>query len=259
MGLDFGAHEHVVFERAPLQVVLCQIKFAPIYSLLSDAGVAGFQEAIRARYPNSNKSVDAQFQVAGQQMSVTQSAPTFQFQSEDGSWTVSLSTDFVSLETPAYRHFGDFVSRLDQILVALARTVHPPTAVRIGLRKVNRLTHPGVTESSHWDDLLKPELLGLVAAKDLPAPVFFSYSEVHFPDEDNVLVVRHGKDQTDHTAYLIDADYYTERPYSLEDTGPALDLLQHFSDGATSFFHWCLQPDLYEYLSPHPRTEEESS
>ncbi len=256
MALDFGRHDDVVFSRAPLQVVLCQIKFPPIYSLLSEAGVAGFQEAIRPLYPKANKSVDAQVQMTDQQMSVTKSAPTFQFQPEDGSWTVSLSADFVSLETPQYRHFGEFVRRLDHILVALSRTVHPATANRIGLRKVNRLTDPEAAEPSHWEGLLKRELLGIVAAPSLPSRVAFTYSEVHFPDEDNVMVVRHGKDPAEDQAYVIDIDYYTERPYSLEDTKPALELLQHFSDGATSFFHWCLEPKLYAQLLPHPREEE---
>jgi uncharacterized protein (TIGR04255 family) len=258
LALDFGTHEDVVFDRAPLQVVLCQIKFPPIYSLLSEAGIAGFQEAIRNLYPKTNKSVDAQVQMSDQQMSVMQSAPTFQFQSEDGAWTVSLSADFVALETPSYSHFGDFNARLTSILAALSRTVRPAATTRIGLRKVNRLLHPEVDRPSAWEGLLKPELLGLVAARDLPTPVQFAYAEIRFQDEDNVMVVRHGVDQTAERAYLIDVDYFTERPYSLDEPKLAFDLLRHYSDGITSFFHWCLEPSMYEYLQPRPRTGESS-
>ncbi len=252
MALDFGRHDDVVFSRAPLQTVLCQIKFAPIYSLLNEAGVVGFQEAIRPLYPTTNKAVGAEVQVSPQQMSVTQSAPTFQFQTGDGAWTVSLSVDFVALETPAYSHFGEFVARLNRILTALARTVHPSPTTRIGLRKINRLEHTSITQPSQWKEFLRDELLGVDAASDLPAPVV-SYSEVRFQDEDNVMVVRHGRDQEAALAYLIDIDYYTERPYSLDEAGPATELLQHYSDGITSFFHWCLKPPLYDYLSPKPR------
>ncbi|MGY1747153.1 TIGR04255 family protein [Blastococcus sp. SYSU D00695] len=258
MALDFGTHADVVFDRAPLQVVLCQIKFPPIYSLMGEAGIAGFQEAIRHLYPKTNKSVDAQFQVSDQQMSVMQSAPTFQFQSEDELWTVSLSVDFIALETPKYSHFGEFNERLERILAALARTVRPAATTRIGLRKANRLLHPNVSRPADWTGLLRPELLGVVAAQELPTPVQFAFSELRFQDEDNFMVVRHGLDPAAEQAYVVDVDYFTERPYSLDEAESAHSLLRHYSDGITSFFHWCLEPRMYDYLKPHPRTEESS-
>ena len=67
---------------------------------------------------------------------------------EEGNWRVSLAIDFVALETPRYTDFGEFLDRLMFVLDVLDRTVNVGDSTRIGLRKINLLTHPSVSDRS---------------------------------------------------------------------------------------------------------------
>jgi hypothetical protein len=48
-------------------------------------------------------------------------------------------------------------------------------------------------------------------------------------------------------------DYFTERRFGFDDLEPMRDLLQYFSDGITSFFHWAVLDSYKANLGPHPR------
>ena len=134
MALTFSKHEDVVFSRAPLLSVLCQIRFKPVLSLLSDVGVSGFQEALRFRYPilerEQNTNVAVSPQQSGPQVGIQQHAPVWRLTGgETNKYRVSIGTDFVSLDTSQYQDFGEF-ERLMFVLNALDRTIHPGEATR---------------------------------------------------------------------------------------------------------------------------------
>ncbi len=288
MGLDFGRHEDVVFKKAPLVTVLCQIKFAPVFSLLSEVGVAGFQEGIRSKYPITRREEAAQIQLHRQpsnSIEVRQSPPIWRIadDNEDWKWRVSLAVDFVALETPAYRDFDDFLSRLRWVLDVLDRTVHPGDAIRIGLRKINQFAHPDVESPQDWTKFLRSEMISLAGCK-LPGELRLSLSEVHLKEGMRALTIRHGvpptsamqptdhdmrertnsgdnvvpaneHDDTASLAYVLDLDYSTTIPYTIKDEEAISELIREFSDSMTSFFHWSLQPDMYKWLEPIPRNE----
>lgn len=254
MALSFPEHEDVVFGRAPLTLVLCQIRFSPILSLLDEAGVSGFQTALRNRYPELDSQRAANVAVSPNSAQMSVSAPTWRLHSDEDSYEVSLAVDFVAIETPKYLHFGEFSDRLVETLDAIDRTVHPGRSKRVGLRKVNTLSHPDVSSPSDWNDLLKPQLLGLAAVSEMPGHIDRDYSELHLSDDANgVLSIRHGVEPDDPSRYRLDLDYWTEAALEVSSGDQMQNLLRGYSDSMTGFFHWCLTSDLYQALEPQPR------
>ncbi len=265
MALSFTAHEDVVYERAPLTVVVCQVKFPPIMSLLAAAGVAGFQAALRDEYPVLMPGqIRSTVSITPGSMGMEQSAPTWKLVDETAAWTVALTVDSILLETPSYTDIGEFLARFDRIMSALRRTVRPADSLRIGLRKVNEIELGETIDRASLLSSIRPELLGVLSAHKLPSPVSFNFSQVHFAEDDNTLAVQyglhpgngHGTERV--SKFVLDLDYFTERPYAVDGTDELLRLIRHFSDGMTSFFQWALTPEYKNSLGPRFKTPEEN-
>lgn len=291
MALRFAEHEDVVFRKAPLLSVLCQIKFDPVLSLLSDVGVAGFQESIRNLYPRFNAEQFERLEVSGspatpqRRFGLSQSAPIWRHTDEEARWRVSIAADFIAIETPRYRDFEEFLDRLMFVLNAIDRTVHPGDSTRIGLRKINVLSHPDVSTTIDWRHFLRRELIGIVGTEH-PGQLMFGLSDIRFGEGLSELTVRHGAvpdhfvEQLERSMvvssvdavpvaaqpettisqarepahdYLLDLDYSTIAPYPVRDAEDLAEVLQEFSDGITSFFHWAILPRYREWLEPEPR------
>lgn len=251
--LKFCEHEDVIFGRAPLVGVLCQFRFEPILSLLGEVGVAGFQEGLRHIYPHFRPEQIAQLQVNPGQVGLAQSAPIWRLSDDEDRWNVSLATDFVALETPRYRNFEEFLDRLFQVLDVLDRTVHPAAMTRMGLRKVNQISHPSVTQPRDWVDLLSSDLLSLLGAAT-PGEIALSLSDVRFRDGDTELAIRHGVAPNEPTKYLLDLDHSTLTSHRLKPEESMRQLLLGFSEAMTGFFHWVLKKKMYDWLEPVPRS-----
>jgi len=257
MALTFGPH-NVEFRAAPLTKVVCQVKFSPIYALLSSGSLAGFQDAIRKHYPKAEEKRNAEVRVGNREVRVDEKVPIWTFSDDDG-WMASVAIDFVSLETDRYLNFQEFIERLDLILDAARRTIQPTDTTRVGLRKINAIEHPDVKAPYDWADLIRPELVGLLGLNPSGGTVDGGAAEVRMQDADiGTLMVRHGlwlaPDGGADLSYHLDLDYWTDQPFRIRGGTDLSDLLQGYSDAITSFFTWSLLPKLYEYLGPGSRS-----
>ena len=257
VALIFPTPPDVVFGHAPLRIVLCQVRFPPIYALLGNAGVVGFQEGLRREYPVMNRTDGTQLALGAGTLQAAQKAPVWRMADEDERWAVS-SVDNVVLETPSYTNFDAFSDRFETILDVLDRTIHPAQSSRIGLRKVNELTHPEVLNPHDWLGLLKPSLLGLLGSDEAPGEVTMALADSRLKDENgDELAIRHGVVPGAPATYLLDLDYYSERPFTLAPGSGLTELLHDLSDSISSFFLWCLGRSLYDHLDPSPRPARE--
>lgn len=256
MALQFCEHPDVVFDDAPLVMVLCQVRFPPVLSLMTLAGVTGFQTAIRDIYPTLlPASRMATVEVSNEQIGASATAPVWKFADESKNWTVGLATDFVSLETPRYSDIGEFLSRFQRILKLLRHTVRPADALRIGFRKVN-VFHADGHDTVAFSEMITPELLGPLGVQRFPTELAGCFGQIVFKDDDNALVVRHGlaePKEENKMEYVVDMDYFTERPMQVDGNQAMIELLRYFSDGMTSFFHWAVRDAHKEKLGPHER------
>jgi uncharacterized protein (TIGR04255 family) len=255
LSLDFGPHDDVVYGLAPLRSVLAQVQFDPIFALFSQAGAAGFQEAIRSKYPRAKDPEQRTgISVEGRRIGVEQTPPVWRFTTEDDQWTVGLCVNFISLETPSYTRFEDFLERFTHLLHVLEKTLMPSSSTRIGLRKINAVAMPDPSAPHSLAERIRPEFLGPVARPDYPTALVQSLGQLQFDEDMNHMVVRHYLDGTDQQAFFVlDTDYFTDMPHEISGRGPIIDLLHHFSRGLTSFFEWVLQPAYKATLQPTPR------
>jgi uncharacterized protein (TIGR04255 family) len=219
------APERRVYVRPPLALALCQIRFSTRFGL-GDAGVAPFQEAIEEEYPNPDRQQEvATIQVGGGagQLGMQTQAPStlWKFTDDTGDWTVTLTQDFVALETRAYADFDDFLARLRRVLQALVRTVRPGVGRRIGLRYINEIR----SAEPDWSSVIRGELLGVLAFEPFRSHCDQSMQVLSlragearinlqhgwFP-KGTTVVPKPGTPADDQPFYLLDVDMFREFP-----------------------------------------------
>lgn len=262
MGLDFGPHADVVFDRAPLATVLTQIRFPAVLSLLAPAGLAGFQMGVREEYPTLLPTErSASVSIGVDKVGVEAAPPVWRLTDEGRKWTVGLAVDFVSLETSAYAGTDDFLARLTRVLKVLRRTIRPAESVRVGLRKVNEVQVPSARETQSLLGIVRAEMLGPLAVESFPAPISSSSAQLSFRDDFHTLAVRYGLSSPteDVTNFVLDIDYYNEQPYTVDAADGLLGLLRYFSEGSTSFFHWALEDEYSSHWVPRTGTRRSPS
>lgn len=259
MGLSFGDHADVVFKRAPLVSVLCQVTFPPVLSLMTAVGIAGFQTAIRQAYPTLLPAEQATDIALGpQSVGIKQGAPVWKMVDDSRAWTVGISANFVSLETPSYTSIDEFLERMDFVLRALHRTIRPAESTRVGLRKVNMIDAEEYESTvDRLSAIVKPELLGPLSVETFPAQISGSFAQLEFSENYNQLIVRYGLGTSnDRDGFVLDLDYFTQQPYGVDGGEALIELLRYFSEGITSFFHWAITDSYKARLDPLPRAKE---
>lgn len=161
--LPFPETPYEIYERPPLVLALCQVRFPAVLSVADQAFVAPFQSAIGARYPIPSKRVEMQVPIAGGVGVEPARETRWQFSDREDNWSVVLAPDFVALETRAYQRFTDFVGRLEDILAATAETVRPVQWTRAGLRYINEIR----PVEENLTGTIRNELLGPLAVPGL--------------------------------------------------------------------------------------------
>lgn len=164
MPLHGPSPPEVPLPNAPLVSVIAQVRFPTLLTVRNPDRVASFQEAIRDRFPHLERhDIPAIMVVAGGMPSPV-SEPVavvhWRFADEAASfkWRVSLSQDFIALETRAYESRQDFMERLETILQTLAETLAPTHMMRFGMRYIDQIKGEPM---SRIDTLLRKEVLGV--------------------------------------------------------------------------------------------------
>jgi uncharacterized protein (TIGR04255 family) len=135
----FGeAPERIPLAAAPLTGVLVQVSFEEIFSIAKKEFIANFQERVRAKYPLSQQDQNLVLKLSpkGPEAEAT---PNWRFFDEKKAWRVSLTTNFITLETRAYESRAHFVQQLKEVLLAVEETIQPKFVKRIGVRYVDRI------------------------------------------------------------------------------------------------------------------------
>jgi uncharacterized protein (TIGR04255 family) len=251
--LSAEAPDRQVYEQPPLALALCQVRFTTRFGF-SDAGVAPFQAEIEDRYPNPESKQVATLQIIGPSGSVGLPSPPqstqWQFMDETGDWTVTLTNEFVTLETRSYAHFDDFLARLRWVLQALTKTVRPGLARRIGLRYINEIK----AADSDWLRVVRREILGPLAIPAFQASCDQAIQSLSLRTGDALITFNHGAFPTGSTVvpkpgasagqepfYLLDIDMYQEfNPPKALKMDPSL-ICRHvegFHDTVSKLFRW---------------------
>lgn len=148
----------VPLKDAPLVRVIAQLRFPEILSVEQRDFVAPFQEAIRSTYP-----VLRQEQTQGILLGPGGVAPAkpqiaWRFSDTGGHWRVSLTPEFLALETTKYVSRSDFFGRLKAVAQALDEHIEPAQVDRVGVRYIDRITGAAVDDIAK---LVRPEVRGI--------------------------------------------------------------------------------------------------
>lgn len=151
----------VPLARSPLVRVVAQVRFPTIASVEQRAFIGPFQEAIRAEYPVLRPEQRHRFVLGPVRGVGTEPITAWRFHDPLTAWQVTLTPDFLALETEHYTSRDDFMGRLERVLTALVAHINPGVIDRLGVRYIDRLI------GADLDDLtvlLHPAVCGVLAS-----------------------------------------------------------------------------------------------
>jgi uncharacterized protein (TIGR04255 family) len=251
----FGAERvaEIPLARAPLVNVLAQVRYPKIPLFGTEEGAASLRDQLRERYPILRQESALALVVSSSGVAQELShSPLWRLQDRESTWKVTLSDDFVAVETGAYVSREDFCARLDQILAAVSSVGEPVIYDRVGVRYTNQLTGEA---AGRVLQLIRPELHGLLS---VPLPdrveLTLALSEVLFQVTDgDQLRVRWGSlpenVQVDPSipsvpsrSWILDIDSFTDASGDF-DTADMAELTRRLADQAYRFFRSVITPE----------------
>ena len=266
--MPFPEVERVIYRKNPLKLVVCQVRFPTILKI-SEAAPAEFQERLRDKFPIFEESLDGAtlqlpeslLQIVPREIMDSLSATSnvrYQFMTNDRIWTISLTRDFVALETSRYTCWEEFRENIEIILRALVDSYAPAFLIRIGLRYQNIIDRRVLDlEDFAWKDLLADFVLGQLAQFETQNYEVIEQngrSLLKLNDEQELVRMDYGmvvdrSADTSNVLYLLDNDFYTNAETSVE-VNRVIDKLNHFNIYNRKLFRRCITDRLHEAMEP---------
>jgi uncharacterized protein (TIGR04255 family) len=256
----FPESPRVIYNKNPLVEVICQLRFPRILRIDTDLPTA-FQEEIRAAFPNFTQSAAIDLgklppdlaRIVGLEKALGSGQQSYEFSSADGTWKVTLTSQFLALVTTKYRRWEEFKERLGLPLQALARTYGPTFFSRLGLRyqDVIKRSELGLSDVA-WSELLQPHILAELSKPGIEAAAVEVARNLllQIGDQGDKVRVQHGfakTGQDPEKCYLIDCDFFVEQQTEPNNATAVLDRLNRESG---RLFRWCIESRLHEAMEP---------
>lgn len=251
--------ERVIYDRNPLIDVVCQLRFPPILKISHQEPVE-FQDEIRLQYPlfeSVQSQIPAEIARAIQQFGVTlPSEQSYNFKSEDQKWQLSITNNLISLTTFDYKRYEDFKQRFKEAINIFEKIYKPSFYTRIGLRYRDLIIRSSLDlKDRDWSELINnciaselhnPELSASV--QSIQKNIIFSVEQGQVNFQHGLVTVKEPEAKNDESAYLFDADFYTEQ--KLEGTKDVWDKLDQFNNSARKLFRWSITNTLHKAMLP---------
>ncbi len=244
--------ERFIYDKTTLREVICQLRFPPILRISSEAP-ADFQEEIRQLFPQFSEKTPIEIDGMPDfiRQAIPQSLPkAYNFTSEDGLTTISLTRDFMALSTQKYERFEIFLEKMNLALNALVKTYNPSFFIRTGLRYIDIIKRSFLDlQDFLWSDLLNPNIAGELTG-DLSECILESKSNTLYKFDDFKLRCQHGIIRLkgeEEEYYTLDNDFFTEVKKT---TGEINDILKCFIDGERRFLRYAITERLHRAMEP---------
>ncbi|NJN20188.1 MAG: TIGR04255 family protein [Leptolyngbya sp. RL_3_1] len=251
--------ERVIYGKSPLFEVICQVRFPTILKIGQGEPV-DFQEEIRGDYPIFSISAPQMpeelkntLKVAG--IGIPIESSSYEFKSEDGSWKISLTKEFIAITTTAYRKFEDFKSRFELILKIFNNVYRPSFFSRIGLRYQDLIVRSAIgLEDLEWNALISKNLAFELHDPAISRGVKYYMKNFSFViGEQESLSLKHGiveatigKSKED--GYLIDSDFFSTK--KVVSTDELFDTLSGLNRKSGRLFRWSITDRLHAAMEP---------
>jgi uncharacterized protein (TIGR04255 family) len=271
MSLTLPPGDHSLLPGAPLELVVCQVRFDAQPGLSDGSTGVAFRTALEAATAAKVRTT----QIRSEQVVLNPVPNAFgatQHQSNHGwrftdgpddalRWQISVFPDSLAIEAKVFTGWSEFAGILGAGLRALAAVSRPAIEIRLGLRFVNvvRLSRLGNFDSqpvSTWEQFIHPSVLGLITHPVLGQGVAASEFQSSLRINDEIMCnVRCGlmnAGEGPSTGYLIDLDIWRETgvEFEVEDILRASGSL---NEGAVSIFQQVVTPNLLKKLVRNDR------
>ena len=238
----------ITLREAPLVRVIMQVRFPPVFSIEKQDFIAPFQEEIRRDYPVLRPEHKTGIVIDKTGVTESKTSQIWRFHSIDKLWCVSLSSDFLALDTTRYESRTDFINRFEKLLKALQKNIEPQVIDRLGVRYIDRIT--GANLKDDLPELVRTEVSGILSSS-IKEHLNHAISENLFtlPGDAGYLKARWGFippgstidpaviELSDKNSWLLDLDaFFTEsQPF---DVKSVTNQARKFSEQIYSFFRW---------------------
>ncbi len=259
--MELPEYEWIQFRKAPLRLVIGQVRFTIMPRFEQKAFIAGFQETVRSDYPRVSREPIVTYQISPTGINPSPGETLWRFSTRDNRWAVVVGESAITLEARGYVSINDFLKRFRAILEAASEKLAVTDRLRLGLRYTNEIRYPAAQTLVEWRTLLNPEFVGFEVSSLLDGRVNHTLQEIQVERHDGILSIRHGllngsvvvpfaqEQPAGGQFYLIDLDYYdtTECDLGIPAT---IKQMQDYNDIMYRFFRWTLSETLYNYLEP---------
>lgn len=242
----------VNLSRAPLELVVAQVRFPLIASIGNADFIGPFQEAIRSQYPVLRAEETREFAFAQSQLLPSKETTLWRFHDVADFWRVTLAPTFLALETRKYSDRSDFISRFHFLSSAVAAHFSPTVRDRLGIRYLDRIVSP---ELEDLPLLVRTEVLGVLGTQfGFSAHHAVSDSVFNLPMENGRLRSRWGTLPqgvtidpasilpVEHASWILDIDAFIPEQGQFEPESLRRDLLA-LAERSYAFFRWAISPD----------------
>jgi len=258
----FPERERVIYDKNPLESVVCQLRFPSILKIDSELP-SRFQDRIRAEYPQFkqrpllaagfNLTPELSKLVGESFLPMGGGQQAYDFSSEDSHWQVSLTREFVALTAKKYRRWEEFKGRLASVRAAFEAEYTPSSYSRIGLRYQDVIRRSELNlKDVEWAELLEQHIAGELGAPNIAGAIQVAKREllINLENGQGHVRIKHGlafASETAEVCYMIDADFYTDQKMELPHATARLD---HFNVEAARLFKWCIRERLHTAMGP---------
>lgn len=239
--------DHIPLKSAPLVKVIAQVRFPDVTVSPDREFVAGFQTAIRKRYPRFVEEGTQNLVFGPTGISMMPSV-VWRFLDAPSLWRVSLTPTFMSLETMKYDSGKDFADRFRELLCFLGETVAPSHISRVGIRYVDQVQ---VTDGLNVNDLLESHMVEV--SSRLPK-VRHMLSELEAESKEGFVLARWGHLPPEGThdpetmppvsspSWFLDVDSYASYESDLleYDADIVSGVTNGLANRAYNLFRWCV-------------------
>lgn len=252
--MDFPAVDRVIYQKNPLAEVVCQIRFPRVLAI-DERIPAEFQAHLGQDFPFVETREVAQFGLRLGEGVPPSFRTHYDFSTEDRDFTITLTSEFLSVRTTVYSRWEIFRVRLEQALEALTASYSISIFQRIGLRYIDIISRSKLgLDDVRWCDLIKGAALGLLAEDTIPIAdvVELSAATALTLDDGGKVVIRTGLGRTDGTgeelAFVVDSDFFEDIPVKGADD--AIRICNRFNKSSGRAFRWLIHDRLHDALGP---------
>jgi uncharacterized protein (TIGR04255 family) len=253
-------YERVIYEHNPLIEVVAQIRFPTILKITSQEPV-DFQDSVRFEYPifeaSRNLQIPVEFSnILTQFNSNIASDLTYEFKSEDLSWQISLDKNSITLVTNKYERYEKFIERFKHAVESFEKIYNPSFYSRIGLRYRDLIIRSKLNiNSKTWIELIPKHIASELHTPELEESIINFVKNLQLRTEFGQVNFNHGLVQVrdierniDETAYLLDADFFTEE--KIERGENVWNKFYNANRTARNLFRWSITEELHSSMRP---------